>query len=277
MKKKRTLSPEHLAKLQAGRAAKLASKQVEPQDVPNEPTEHPEPDTPQEQSTIDLQRQLEEMKQNMDLMRQALLNQNQGQGLQVNREGRMIGEFEKYVVDPANYPDPTPRLSKESRLAPLAFEHNYELTYQVDVSSYETKQGQHIREPKFNVTLLRVVLDDQGNRVQVTDPKTGKQQDKFYIARKLVFHEDPQAAMTIARENGVEIGDGRDEKLFLNEMRYLRVRDWLFDIFWPRQVQDMQQITEEAIGGQIVQVYTRNSEETGSIPFDQLKGSKLRA
>lgn len=239
--------------------------------TPVEPEEQSEPIIAQDQDTNDLKRQILEMKQNMDLMRQALLNQNQ-QG--VDRAGKQVGEFDKYLVDPANYPDPTPRLAAEKRLLPLAFQHNYDLDYTVGVSAYETKTGQNVREPKFSVTLYRRVLDNQGNQVKVINKKTGKEEDKFYIARKMIFHEDPQAAMVIARENDVII-DKTDERLFLNEMRYLRVRDWLFDIFWPRPSDDEARISEEAIGGQIVQVFTRKSEDTGSIPFDQL-GSKLR-
>lgn len=254
-------------------AKKQANQGEEPAEQPVEPTADPTPKIESDQDVDDLKRQLLEMKENMDLMRQALLNQNNVQQ-GTNNNGRRIGVFEKYTVDPAAYPDPTPRLAEEPRLAPLAFKHNYELEYSVAVSSYETKTGENIKEPKFNVTLYRVVLDDQGNRVQVTDQKTGKLQDKFYIARKLIFHEDPQAAMVIAQENGIDVAE-QEERLFLNEMRYLRVRDWLFDIFWPRPAQDEARISEEAIGGQIVQVYTRNSEETGGIPFDQMT-SKLR-
>jgi hypothetical protein len=262
------------ANMKAKREAKQGDSQTPIQPV--EPPENPEPVVSQDQDTNDLKRQIEEMKQNMDLMRQLLVNNAQGgnNSVQMNRNGELIGEFEKYLVDPSNYPNPTPRLTKEPRLAPLAFDYNYELTYEVNVSSYETKTGKNIREPRFHVTLLRKVLDDQGNRVQVKDPKTGKMQDKFYIARKMVFHEDPQAAMVIARENNLPV-DGSDERLFLNEMRYYRVRDWLFDIFWPRPVQDESQIQDEVIGGQVVQVFTRNSEETGSIPFDKMT-SKLR-
>ena len=215
-----------------------------------------------EENVTDLQRQILEMKENMDLMRTALLNQNQG--VQMDKQGELIGEFEKYTVDPANYPDPTERLAKEPRLAPLAFEYNYELEYETGVSSYETKSGKNIREPKFYITLNRIVLDDQGN-----------QTPKRYIARKLIFHEDPQAALVIARDNGVEVNKG-DERLFLNEMRYLRVRDWLLDIFFPKPADEIGRISEEVIGGTVVQVFTKKSVEPSELEFSKLN-TKLRA
>ena len=245
------------AKMKAARAKKTV-----------ELPENPEVEIAPDQDVDDLKRQMLEMKENMDLMRQALLNQNKSEqapnGIQMDRSGDLIGEFEKYTVDPANYPDPTERLSKEARLAPLAFEYNYELEYETGVSSYQTKSGKNIREPKFYVTLNRVVLDDQGN-----------QTPKRYIARKMIFHEDPQAALVIARDNGIEI-DKSDERLFLNEMRYLRVRDWLLDIFYPKPADEIGKIREEVIGGTVVQVFTKASVDPSDIPFNDLK-TKIRA
>lgn len=237
----------------------------------------PEPAAPPtvapDQSTLDLQAQVKELQETQALMKALLLNQSQGQaaqGIDIGRGNKLVGEVEKYLIDPANYPDPTPRLAKEKRLAPLAFNYNYELMYKVDVSNYETKTGINMKEPKFLITLLKAVIDDQGEKVRILNPTTKKMEDKYYIARNLVFHEDPQAAIVIARENGLEV-DKTNEKAFLDEMRYLRVRDWLFDIFWPKPVQPGTQIREEVIGGTIVQVFTKNSEESSNVDFTKLK------
>lgn len=267
-------------KRQQAKAEVAAANPVETPEAPVAPQEPPAPLEPTaaptiapDQSTLDLQAQIKELQETQALLKAALLNQNQGQsgqGIDVGRGNKLIGEVEKYLVDPANYPDPTPRLSKEPRLAPLAFNFNYELMYKVEVSSYETKTGINMKEPKFLITLLKAVIDDQGNKVQILNPTNGKMQDKYYIARNLVFHEDPQAAIVIARENGLEI-DKTNEKAFLDEMRYLRVRDWLFDIFWPKPVQPGSQIREEVIGGTIVQVFTKNSEESSDVDFSKLK------
>ena len=85
-----------------------------------------------------------------------------------------------------------------------------------------------------------------------------------------MFHEDPQAAMAIARENNVAI-DAENEKAFLDEMRYLRIRDWLFGYFWKPKTTPQNQVSEEAIGGTIVQVFTKSSIDPSSVDFDQLK------
>jgi hypothetical protein len=219
----------------------------------------------------ELKKQMQEIKESNALLRAALLgNQSNStnQSVGVGRGGQLLGEVDKYLVDPDNYPDPTKRLAAEPRLQSIAFGFNYELEYQFSILPYETKTGINMREPQFLVTLLRKDLDDQGEQKKVVG-KDGQLLDKYYIARRMVFHEDPQAALVIARENQLEV-DRTDEKAFLNEMRYIRVRDWLFDFLWPKPAQTQEGVREEAVGGTIVQVYTKSSVEPSSVDFDQL-------
>lgn len=249
MKKER--SAKQLANDQRLRDLAASKRTKEPVDIQSDP------------DTNEILRQLKELQESNALMRAALLNQPQpkSEGISIGSAGRVMGVVEKYLVDPANYPDPTDRLKKESRLAPLAFEYNYELDYEVAVSNYENK-GINYKEPKFMLTLNRVVMDDQGQPT-----------NKRYIARKLIFHEDPQAALVIARDNNIEV-DQSDERVFLNEMRYLRARDWVFDIFWPKPADEASKVKDEVIGGTVVQVFTKSSVDPSDVDFNQLK-SKL--
>jgi hypothetical protein len=219
-------------------------------------------------STVDVQEAPEQIadEQGLDELRAQvkLLTSLFAQGSQSNQgigveRGKLVGEVDKYVVDPANYPDPTPRLKAEPRLNAVNFLYNYELDYEVSISSYETKTGINMREPKFTIQLNRIVLNDQGEQTQ-----------KRYIARRLIFHEDPQAALVVARENNLAV-DENNQKEFLDEMRYLRVKDWLFDVFWPKPAKAKDGLREEVIGGTIVQVFTKSSEEAEGIDFDQIK------
>jgi hypothetical protein len=185
--------------------------------------------------------------------------QSQGSVSQGSVEkGRFVGEVDKYVVDPANYPDPTPRLKAEKRLLAVNFLYNYELEYDISISSYETKTGINMREPKFTIQLNRIKLDDQG-----------AQTNGRVRLRKLIFHEDPQAALVVAREKGLAV-DENNQKEFLDEMRYLRVKDWLFDVFWPKPAQPQEQIREEVIAGTIFQTFEKSSVEADGIDFDKL-------
>lgn len=287
-KKRKPMSAERKAELSAAAKAKWAERKavgetsdpidfetagVDSIEITGQPV-IPTPvsiEAPAEESTpreLDLERQVNEMKDMMlNFMANNQVQQQNNGGVGVGNNGKLIGEIEKYAIDSSNYEDPTIRLKDEIRLQPLAFNYNYELEYEMSVRAYETKTGVNQKEPEFIITLLRVVLNDEGLPT-----------DKRYIARRMVFHEDPQAAMVIARDNGIDLGDFEDldntttnQRLFLNEMRYLRVRDWLFDIFWPRKANTKDQIHEEVIGGTIVQVLTKSSEESSEINFDKLK------
>ncbi len=240
-----------------GEKMKAARKTVE---LPKE-----QPDLIAEDQDLDeLKAQMKEVMETNALLKAALLGNQAPQGPTVGQGGRLVGEVEKYLVDPALYPDPLERLRKEPRLAPLAFDYNYDMLYKVEVSSYQTQAGVYMKEPKFTVTLRRIILDDQGN-----------QTDRGYHVQNFVFHEDPQTAMILARENGIEI-DQSDERVFLNEMRYLRVKDWLFNCFWPKKEAPSDSgLKEEVIGGQLVQVYTRSSIDSTGVDFDKIN-TKLR-
>lgn len=217
-----------------------------------------------EQGLDELRAQMQEVMETNALLKAVLLNpssnQSSGQsGINVSKAGGLVGEVEKYLIDPDHYPDPTTRLSAEPKLvAALNFPYNYELQYTVGVSSYENKAGVNMREPKFTIGLHRIVIDEQGN-----------QTDKRYVARRLVFHEDPQAALVIARDNGIAV-DRTNEKAFLDEMRYLRCRDWLFDIFWPKPAQESESIKEEVIGNTLVQVFTKKSLDATGVDFEKI-------
>lgn len=255
MGKKRTLSPEHLAKLQAGRERKAKEKLQEPVAIQEE-------QIAPEQNQNDLERQVQELKAMMFDFMKGGTPQPQN-GVQQNAQGAIVGTFEKYTVDPANYPDPSPRLMKEPKLAPFAFEYNYEIDYQIHVSQYDTKDGRNVKEPRFMMELRRVVLDENGERT-----------NDRYIVRKLTFHEDPQAAIQVARENGIDV-DSFGQQAFLNEMRYIRARDWLFDIFYPPKAAPAKAKREIVVDNQVIEVITLNGEDSQAIPFGQLK-SKLK-
>lgn len=253
---------------------KTTRQKVEAIEVPTQvqtpPTVNPVPEVQGEQSIDDLKRMVEEMKTQNQVIMMALANKgaSSNSGVSLGDGGRVLGVIEKYVIDPDLYPDPCERLSNEPRLQPMAFKLNYELYYKFSTSSYETKAGVNMTEPKFQVSLVRVVLDDEGMPT-----------DKRYVIKNMIFHEDPQAAIVIAREKGISLDDYKDmdntddnQKLFLNEMRYLRIRDWLFDTFWPKPASRLAGVKEEVIGGRIVPVFYKSSEEAAEVDFDKIKG-----
>lgn len=263
------------ARLAAARAAKQAKKQ-EAQEEPKtntspqtEQTQEPQqPVTSVDPSVADLTRMVLELKKQLETTQavnqayaagQASMGQSQVQG------GRLVGTTEKFSVNKDLYEDPRPRLLSETRLRRIAFDANYELDWDISVTSYETKDGVQMKEPKFTLKLNQVVLDDDG---EPTDMRIGKAQ--------LIFFEDPATAIVVANQNGIAV-DEQNEAQFLNNMRYIRARDWLFECFWPAKVDRTQSSRQTmAIGGQVVDTWRVSTEGSAKIDFDSL-GNKLRA
>lgn len=208
-----------------------------------------------------LKQQVEELKQL--IASQAKQQPAQPQGAQITSTG-LIGTLHKYNTDPSYYPDFTKRLALEPRLSRFAFGENWELEFSVKTSTYTTLDNRRVDEPQFTVQLIGVVFDDDGNKTE------GR-----YVRRQMIFFEDPDAAMTVARENGLNVEDF-EEKTFLDEMRYLRVRDWLLENFYPpKNINRKQNKKQMVVGNQVVEYYEVSSVENSDIPFDQL-GNKMK-
>lgn len=243
------------AKMKAAREAKKSNDEAEKR-VDSTPTNEPD--------IGDLQKQIEEL-------RRALLNQQPAQeqsGAQINNRG-MVGTHVKYTVDKNYYENPIPRLfefmESKPQLRRLGFKDNWELEYDVrSTKSYERIDGVREVQPQFTLKLVRIVYD----------PETYEPTNKRYSPKQMIFFEDPETAMVVARDNGVEI-DEANERAFLDEMRFIRMRDWLLDLFYPKPAQTPQNLREEVIGNQRVSVYEVSSEDPATIPFDQMQ-SKLR-
>lgn len=212
----------------------------------------------------DLLRQINELKQNQftDLI-QAL----KGNPDTVVGNGKLTGTFEKYITSADRYPSPVDRLMVEHKLQRFAFPLNYELIYGVSVSEYETIDHVRTKEPKFSLTLVRIVLDEE----------TGEPTNKRYEICRLVMHEDPEAALVIARDNDLVVEEENEEK-FLNEMRYIRMRDWLLECFYPAPIKSESNRRESVIGGKLVMTYEKTNESgvgVGKMDWDEIAKNKL--
>jgi hypothetical protein len=182
---------------------------------------------------------------------------------QVTHRG-ITGTLTKYSVNPKDYPsqeDILTRLLDERRLQLQNFNRNWwDIEFQVSTVNYDTKDGIHVREPKFQVRLIRII----------EDPETGEPSNRRYTLHKVTLFEDPDAAIQVANQHGIEIPEELEQD-FLNEMRYLRIRDWVLESFYPpKPTQAKANKTETVIGNRLVEVYEINSADSESIPFSQL-------
>lgn len=253
MPKKEWTAEERKAFGEKMRKAKL-DKETHSTYPPTPPTP-PEPVDPgpvQNQEVEELKRMIQEMQASM---------WQQSQGRQVNQLGATIGTTERYSLDPDNYPDPRERLAKEQRLSRFAFDQNFELNYLCHPTRrYQTIDGHWQIEPQFDLELIRIVMDEV----------TGEPTNGRYVVCRGIFFEDPDSAISVARENGLEV-DENNEKSFLDEMRYLRMRDWLLEAFYPPLPQVKQNKKEMVIGGKLVEYFEVNSENSEAIPFSKLR------
>ncbi len=170
------------------------------------------------------------------------------------QSGALTGTYERYRVEPNYYPNPTERLSDEPRLQRFAFKDNYELAWEVQLSQYETADHIRTKEPRF---LLKLI-------VKVYDDISGELTNRRFVILKGIFHEDPDAAIYIANQNGIAV-DVENERDFLNEMRYLRFRDWLLEAFYPTPPPPSNNKREVVIGNKLVEVYEVNSTTSESM------------
>jgi hypothetical protein len=211
----------------------------------------PAPSTDPDYQT--LLKQIQEANEAIAKLTAAQATQTAPQQAQVGAQG-IVGTRERFSTDANLYPDPSSRLSKEPRLSRFAFDDNYELKYEVQVSQYETIDHIRTKEPRFVLSLI----------VKVYDDLTGELTNRRFVILKGVFHEDPDAAIAIARDNGIEVTTD-NEAAFLNEMRYLRFRDWLLEAFYPTPPPASNNKKEVVIGNKLVEVYEVTSTQQESM------------
>lgn len=181
------------------------------------------------------------------------------------KNGKLTGTLDRFSVKKTDYEDFTPRLMQEPSLARFGFKENYELTYKFEVVRYQTIDNIWMQEPKMTIDLNRKIYDEE----------TGELTNGRYKQYRIVIHEDPDTAVWVARNNGLAVPeDVEGERDFLNEMRYLQVRDWLFECFVPKKPSNHNNKREMVINGRLVEYFETNSENSASLPFDQLN-SKL--
>lgn len=180
--------------------------------------------------------------------------------------GSMVGAIEKWSTDLDRYPNPKERLAAEPKLSRFAFGENYDLKWQVTVTSYQTIDKVWQKEPRFYIELHSLARDEF----------TGELTGERYIVSRLFMHEDQEAALAIAREEGVDLPDPQDERHFMDELRYLRVRDWLFEAFMPKAPTPQNQAQERVINGKLVQVLGAVEKGEGlSIDWNKVARTKI--
>lgn len=181
------------------------------------------------------------------------------------KNGQLTGTIDRFSVKKSDYEDFTPRLMEDQTLVRFGFKENYYLDYNWEVVRYETIDHVWMQEPKITIDLNRKEFDET----------TGELTGRIFKMYRIIIHEDPNTAVWVARNNGITVPDDPEgEQAFLNEMRFLQVRDWLRECFMPKKPTSHSSRREMVVNGRVVEYFEVNSEESQSLPFTSLN-SKL--
>jgi tetrahydromethanopterin S-methyltransferase subunit G len=251
-------SPE--AKAWAAKMQAARNKTTPP--VANEPTE-----TPAENKVELTQDQFQALMERLDKLEtnrtETLATKNEPQ---LNQLGRAVGVMQKYSVDPRDYQDPREELMNLPELERFAFKPNYYLGWDVEQTQYETKYGTSFSEPRFEIRLYKRLFEDDGTPTVKTDnegkpvlDEQGRPQYKSYLVKKGFFFEDPGASVKEAQALGLPINNA-NSKDFLEQMRKLRYKTWLLEVFNKPKSADTTRKEQMTIGSSIVQVESYSEE-----------------
>lgn len=262
---KKNMSPEERKawgeKMKAARLAKAqAAAPVAPPSVGEEPPVEVSPE-----ETVSQVDDVDELRKQVEELRQVLLSQGaQQHQTPVVTDRGIRGTRIKFSLDPKNYPTKEEifeKLLQEAKLTIQGFGRDWwDINYEIGKVNYETKDGINTTEPKFRVELIRIIPDEEGMPSK-----------KRYVIHKLTLFEDPDAAIQVANQMGIDVPDFL-EKDFLDEMRYIRIRDWIAESFYkPRPTQPRTNMREQVVENRLVNVWEANSTEAMEIPFEQIK------
>lgn len=142
----------------------------------------------------------------------------------VSQQGRTVGVLNKYPVDPDYYPNPVDFLLNLPTLSRYNLPQNYEITWEVRGTQYETRWGSYIQEPRFKLTLYRKAFDEDDNEIR----------GKRYLVKEAFFTEDENLARIIASDMGIDTNTV-DMRSLMNQVRMKRFQAWLEEIIKPRK------------------------------------------
>lgn len=169
---------------------------------------------------------------------------NEPKSVEMTNAGRAVGVLNKYPIDPEYYPNPIDFLMGLPTLSKHNLPENYDMTWEVRGTQYETKWGTFVQEPRFRLTLYRKAFDEDDNVIP----------NKRYLVKEGFFTEDEALARQIATEVGIDVTT-LDMRALLNQARMKRFQWWLEEIFKPRRSM-LRPATRktQVIGGMTVQV-----------------------
>lgn len=240
------------------KAKHAAAREAKTVDLQIDPIQSPVMQAPQSDMTdlvIRLLREVEDLKKNSnvatvspDVKLEELAKMQGAAHVGVNG---VQGVVYKYPIDKGFYPDPTARLIAEDSLRRFAMQENFIFKWDVTGVIYE-KYNVTYAEPRFTIELYRRAFNDDGSEMfRVTE--NGVKVPQMILINRCILHEDEMTARVAA--NKLNLPSDNFTEL-MDEVRYMRIRDWLFDLFRPADIKTYnRQSRTMVINGKAVEVF----------------------
>ena len=242
----RAKAAENLKKAREARAAKQAEPaQPEAQPTPTMQTLSPEL---KDELLLRLMREIDELKAQRPAgynPEAALeMNARMQPGVNIGRNG-LQGVVMRYNIEPSWYPNPTERLYDEPSLRRFGLRDNFFFDWKVEGVEWE-KANITYSEPRFTCRIFRRMFAEDG----VTP--TGQ----MALINRMVLHEDEVVARIAADKLQLRDKIGDDFRELMDEVRFLRIRQWLLDLFSVPKVETHSRAPRQmVVDGKVVEMY----------------------
>ena len=218
-----------------------------------------------DQLLLKLLLEVDELKKtkNPDVTPEAALQytaQMQGQPV-IGRNG-IQGKLFKYPIEESFYPNPLDRLYELPELSRFNLKENYFFDWEVTGAEYE-KYGVTYAEPRFTIRLFRKMYDEEG-----------QPNGKLALINRHIQHEDELVARAAADKLGLTDTFESFQDM-MNEMRFMRIRQWVLDLFKPPKVETHKnKPTTMNIDGKVVEVFDTEGLIDGESGISKAAGLK---
>lgn len=184
---------------------------------------------------------------------EALLQRFSGMGSEKSKQIEGVGIIERFPVSKDFYKNPVEELYDIPKFRRFGMRDNFVIDWTVNQARYETKQGQWYIEPRFELTLKRKQLDDEGNEI-VRHDKMGKAFHPRIVLGRASFFIDPPADMVEAELAGLDDSGLADDEL-RERMQFWRYSMWIEERLIPKLPEKTTQgLKEEVINGKAYQI-----------------------
>lgn len=175
------------------------------------------------------------------------IHNRQNSNINISSTGDIQGIINKYPIDKDFYPNPVNELLDyaEKAMPAIAIRVTHDILWDVVAHPYQTANNIWYNEPWHIIQIDKRLFDDQGEPLR--DKDSG---DEIVIRWRVgYFFEDEIMVKQAANKQGLKDYDSDN---LANEIRLLRMKRWLKDIFYPPKPKPTHSDRQVVVNGQVV-------------------------